>query len=62
VDGQASALQGVLYYRTTGVAAARDMMWSSGVADRRDVERGDAFWLTPSPACRRVATLTRARA
>jgi hypothetical protein len=36
-------LRGVLFDQPAGVAEARDMMWSSGVADRCDVTPGDFF-------------------
>jgi hypothetical protein len=48
VDEQASALEGVSCYRPAGVAEARDMMWSSGVADHRDAERDDSFADVPA--------------
>jgi hypothetical protein len=41
-------LRGVLFDQPAGVADARDMMWSSGVADRCEVTPGDFFAGVPA--------------
>jgi hypothetical protein len=41
-------LRGVLFDQPAGVSRARDMMWSSGVADRCEIEPGDFFAAVPT--------------
>ncbi|MFL6127171.1 MAG: methyltransferase [Actinophytocola sp.] len=41
-------LRGVLFDQPAGVSKARDMMWSSGVADRCEIASGDFFAAVPT--------------